>query len=235
MAIWLVTGSNRGIGLEMTRRLLERGETVFAAARETERARSLTELRKDYEDKITILKLDVDDRQTISVARKKIEEHAGRLDVLVNNAGVYHEGDEADKLGHLQAEPILNAVRTNALGALFTAQEMVPLLEKSENPKVVNISSQMGSLEITKSGGNYAYNISKAAMNMALRIFAWDVQDKGIASILVHPGWVRTDMGGPKAHLSTEESAEGILRVIEQMTLDNTGQFYDWTGTEMPW
>ena len=237
MAVYVITGANRGIGLEMTRQLLERGETVFAGAREPEHAKELVNLRSANEQNLTILRMDVVDLEIIRAAVERVADRAGQVDVLINNAGVNPQIDGATKLGKLEAQPLISTFHTNAVGPLLAAQEFLPLLRKGKNPKVISISSSLGSIELTESAGTgwYAYNISKAAENMAMRYFAWDVRDEGITSIMIHPGWVRTDMGGSNAHLSPEESAKGLIQTMDKTNLEQTGQFLKYTGEAMPW
>lgn len=234
MANVLITGANRGIGLELTKRLLKRGDHVFAGARNPQAATELRDLKdRDASLSLTVLPLDVTKADSIDLSVKTIRESAGSLDVVINNAGIFPKGDEGRKFAALTPEPLEEAFRVNTVGPLMLTQALADLLAKGA--KIINISSQMGSIHQSHYPGSIAYAISKAALNMASRKTAAEFADRGIITIALHPGWVRTDMGGSNADISVDESAEGILKVLDGMKENMNGGFYNWKGEEMPW
>ena len=147
------------------------------------------------------------------------------VDVLINNAGIMTEGETMDDF--------LTSFQINSVAPFLITKALLPLLKKSKSPKVVNITSLMGSIADNGSGGYYAYRASKAALNMINKSLADDF--RWLTTVVVHPGWVKTAMGGPNALVETLESASGIWTVIDGLTLDQSGHFYDYLGKELPW
>jgi len=221
---YLVTGANRGLGLEFARQLAARGEEVIATARRPEHCPELSGLG------VRVEVLDVTDRTSIRWLSGRLADTP--LDVLILNAGM---GGTGQSLGQLHEEELLRFFRINSLGPLFVLQAMLPALLKGSRKLVVGITSRMGSLADNGSGGYYGYRASKAALNMFFRSAAVDLLWKDISLLLLHPGWVRTDMGGEKAPLSPEESVRSMLKVIDTAGLDTSGRFLDYSGAEVPW
>jgi NAD(P)-dependent dehydrogenase (short-subunit alcohol dehydrogenase family) len=231
--ITLITGANRGIGLELTRRLLVRGERVFAACRRPDAATALHDLQaRDPGDLLTIVPLDVTDPASIATCYAAVQQHTGTLDVLVNNAGV---GDSPETLGTITQETLLNTYTVNAAGPLLVAQQFLPMVKAGSGKKIINVSSSVGSIASRNQGGMYAYCASKAALNMHSKNLSLVVAEFGITSIVINPGWVKTDMGGPNAHITSEESVTGMLKVLDALTMEDTGKFLSYTGEEIPW
>ena len=228
----LITGANRGLGLELARLCGARGDQVFASCRFPENAAALQALGAQYTQKFTILTLDVADESSVTQCAASVAAKVEALDILFNNAAI-HMGDE--HLSEVKAETLLKTIRVNAVGAVLVAQKFMNLLKKGETPKLVNVSSEAGSISEMEHFRGYNYYGSKAAMNMYTRSLAWDPETEGVIVIAIHPGWVRTDMGGPEAHLSTTQSASGLLKITDDLTLADNGKFYTWEGTEHPW
>lgn len=228
----LITGANRGLGLELTRQTLTEGERVFATCRLPEEARALHSMADEHPDRLSILPLDVTDEASIITAEEMVRTQADHLDILINNAGVNPRGE---RLGDLEAETLLHTFHVNSVGPMMVTQQFLDLLRAGERSKIVNISSQMGSLIQKKSGGSYSYCTSKAALNMLTRALAFDLRSEGIIVVAMHPGWVRTDMGGNHAPLSPVESVSGMLRVIDRLRPADTGRFLTWRGRKHPW
>ena len=206
----LITGANRGIGLELTRQLLKDDSRVFATCRAPENADTLNKLAREHPDRVTVLQMDVNDEASISAAAMKVAAKTDALDLLINNAGI--GGDEAGRvMGQLTASEVSHVMATNAVAPLIVTQAFRHLLQQGDNPRVVMISSGMGSLQ-RAGGSSYAYRMSKAAMNMAARVLAFDGAMAGITTVTMNPGWVQTDMGGPSASLKPEESGERVAR-----------------------
>ncbi|XP_072351375.1 C-signal-like [Scyliorhinus torazame] len=241
----LVTGSNRGLGLELVR-LLAQAEppphNLFACCRQPESpgAQDLVNLAKSYSN-INVQKLDVDDFGSIQECADQIEKILGNngLNLLINNAGVNFGGD----LNEVTPETMMKSYRTNAVGPMMVTKALLPALQRAAqlNDKfkaiVINISSILASMELfdNKSGTTYAYRVSKAALNMVTKCLADELKLHGILCTSVHPGWVKTEMGGEKAPLTKEESVRGILKVLSTLSDKDSGSFLDWRGQRLPW
>ena len=241
MSTILITGANRGIGLEFVRHYLARGERVFAGARTPERADELKQLREQHPDQLTLLPLEVTDMEQVRAAAQTIEQEAGSLDLLINNAGINENSREAEdpakhsRLGSLSAPHILHVLHVNTVAPLMIAQEMLPLLEKGTNPRIVSISSGLGSIQQSGSGF-YSYGTSKTALNRIMRILSYDLRRLGITTVTMDPGWVQTDMGGSSATISPNRSISAMIPVIDRLTLEDTGRFLHWErGEDIPW
>lgn len=228
----LITGANRGIGLELVRQCLQNKDFVFATCREPKTATQLTELQKTDSQHLVIIQLDVTDTDSIKLAAKEVAKQTKSLDLLFNNAGMQHSGEH---IGNISADMLLKVLHTNAVGPMLVAQSFVGMLKKGRSPKIVSISSQLGSIERKRSGGRYAYDGSKAALNMFTRTLAFELEKDGIITIMMHPGWVRTDMGGDNAPLSVEESVSSMLKVTNNLDRNDVGRFLQWDGKELPW
>lgn len=210
----VITGASRGIGLELTKQALARRDDVLVVARDP---RELSGQVKVVETDVTA----VDATEQILRAAKDWD----HVDVLINNAGIMTEGETMDDF--------LTSFQINSVAPFLITKALLPLLKKSKSPKVVNITSLMGSIADNGSGGYYAYRASKAALNMINKSLADDF--RWLTTVVVHPGWVKTAMGGPNALVETLESASGIWTVIDGLTLDQSGHFYDYLGKELPW
>ena len=229
----LITGANRGIGLALTRQLLQDNARIFATCRAPERAGDLNELAQRHAKRVTVLQLDVNEGASIASAVKAVAAETDALDLLINNAGI--GGDDSGRiLGQLTATEVSHVITTNAVSPLILTQACRELLKNGDNPRVVMISSGMGSLQRT-GGTSYAYRMSKAAMNMAARVLAFDSAMTGITTVTMNPGWVQTDMGGPSAALKPEESASALRKLIKRLTPADNGLFFQYDGGELPW
>ncbi len=232
----LITGANRGIGFELVRQYVADGDVrVFAACRHPDRAEQLNALTKHHAEQVRMLQLDINDSASIDAAVKTLEAEVAGLDLLINNAGIFPKGEHQSRnLGALSADDLAEVIMTNSVGPLMVTQACRHLLKKGNQPRVVMISSAMGSLGAA-SGGSYAYRMSKAAMNMAARVLAQDSAMSGIVTVTTHPGWVQTDMGGSAAALTVQESASGLKKLISGLTPADQGKFYRWDGLEHIW
>jgi NAD(P)-dependent dehydrogenase (short-subunit alcohol dehydrogenase family) len=228
----LITGANRGIGLELTRLCAARGDQVFAGCRSTIQALALKDLSAQFPGRVSILQLEITDAASVEECIRQVEKETDALDVLINNAAVFSSGET---LRTFDAEKAAQQWTVNAIGQMLVAQKALDLLKAGVNPKIVNVTSESGSISTMESFRGYYYFGSKAAMNMFSRCMAWDPETAGIVTIALHPGWVRTDMGGSNADLSVTESAEGILNVIASLSPADNGKFNTWDGKEYPW
>jgi NAD(P)-dependent dehydrogenase (short-subunit alcohol dehydrogenase family) len=229
----LITGANRGVGLELTRQLLAQGDRVIATCRQPAEAQTLQEWADQFGDQLLVLALDVTDDTSVQEARRETGSVVDRLDMLINNAGILIK-DET--VSNFDSEVMQRTLDVNAVGVMRVATQFVDLLRQGREAKLINISSQLGSLQKMRRGwGQYSYNSSKAALNMVTRMLAFDLEEDGIAVLAVHPGWVQTDMGGAHAAVTAQDSAAGILRLADNLTLANTGEFRSYSGEEHMW
>ena len=218
----LITGTSRGIGFELTRQALQRGDFVIAVARKPEASNALTELKSQYSDKLQLLAADM----TAEDAPQKIANAVGKeLDVLINNAGVLLEGESA--------QDFMESFRVNSVAPFLLTKALLPALKNSSQPKVIQITSKMGSIDDNASGGHCAYRSSKTALNMINKCIALD--NPWLTSIVIHPGWVKTDMGGQGAPTLLESSAKGIWEVALSLKSTQSGKFFEFTGREIAW
>jgi NAD(P)-dependent dehydrogenase (short-subunit alcohol dehydrogenase family) len=227
----LITGANRGIGLEFTRQYAQAGWQVFACSRRAD-AKELNQVADQHSGKISLHTLDISDHQQIE---KLAQELTGTpIDVLINNAGIYPGGNK-ESFGTIDYESWLHAFAVNTMAPLKMAESFIENLAKSSEKKIVNITSKMGSIDDNTSGGYYLYRSSKAALNMVVKSLSLDVASRGITTIVLHPGWVQTDMGGSHAPTPPERSVAGMRKVIAGLSHKDSGRFYDFNGQEILW
>jgi NAD(P)-dependent dehydrogenase (short-subunit alcohol dehydrogenase family) len=227
----LVTGASRGLGLELTRQLLARGERVLAACRKPGQAHELTKLALAHPGRLAVLPLDLSKPHSIGALAHEAALVVDALDVLINNAGVLPAGE---RYGELEQKALLEAFTTNAAGPLLLTQALTALLERGQAPRVMNLSSILGSIGARDSFYTPSYAISKAALNMATRLLAHELGARGIHVFAAHPGWVRTDMGGSRAELDPAESVRGLLALLDRAEA-LAGGFHAWNGERLPW
>ena len=232
----LVTGANRGLGLEFVRQLLARGARVVATCRQPGKATALNGLAGEHPGRLYVLPLDVASEKSRNELVRELpllgEDPARppRIELLVNNAGVLHSGE---RFGSVPAANLDDSLRTNAVGPFQLVQALARWL--ADGGKVANISSEMGSIASRDAFQSPSYCIGKAAQNMATVQLARALAPRGIAVVALHPGWVRTAMGGDQARLDAEESVTGLLQVIDGLAPADSGHFVDWRGATMPW
>jgi NAD(P)-dependent dehydrogenase (short-subunit alcohol dehydrogenase family) len=227
----LITGANRGLGFEFARQYLADGWQVYAACRNPQSASELRRLADASDDKLQILALDVIDPVSIQAAAAKLDGQA--IDLLLNNAGI--GGPRGQSVGNIDYEAWAKVLNVNTMGPLRVSEAFVDHVAQSERKLIVTITSGMGSLADNTSGGAYAYRSSKAAVNMVMRSLAIDLAPRGIACVVINPGWVLTDMGGPHATLTTAESVKELRRLIETLGPGQSGKFFNYDGREYAW
>ena len=229
----LVTGANRGLGLEFVHQLLARGDRVVATCRHPGKATALNALAGEHPGRLHVLPLDVADPRAIAELQRELlllADDGDRLDLLVNGAGVLHSGE---RFGSVSAVNLDDSFRTNAMGPFLLTQALAPRL--ADGARVANITSQLGSIANTTRFGTPSYDISKAAQNMATALLAAALRERGIVVVALHPGWVQTDMGGAGATVTPADSVAGLLRVIDGLKQTDSGRFLDWRGQSLPW
>jgi len=231
----LVTGANRGLGLEWVRQLIDSVDRLFATCRRPGDADALHELANRHSDTIEVVALDVAESASIDDAVAHVRREVDALDLLVNNAGI-SGGGSADGFDTVDAETMTEVYRVNAVGPHLVTRAFAPLLRAaSEGATVVNVTSQLGSIARTSGGSWHSYKASKAALNMCTRLQAAALEEDGVIVVAMHPGWVRTDMGGSGARLSTEASVADMREVIGELSPDDAGRFLAYDGDELPW
>ena len=228
----LITGANRGIGLELARQYAVDGWRVLACCRQPEKAEALSKLATEHPESMLVQALDVTDPEQIGNLAALLANES--IDVLINNAGYYPDSDSKG-FGHTDYEEWAQAFRINAMAPLKMAEAFVSNVARSQLRIIATLSSKMGSMADNTSGGSYQYRSSKAAVNMVNKSLSHDLKGEGITTVVFHPGWVQTDMGGPNALITVEQSVSGIRKVIGQLALADSGKFFSYDGQEIPW
>ena len=226
----LVSGANRGLGFEMTRQLLARGDRVVAACRQPGKALALTRLAGEHPGRLHVLPLDLADPRTIAELSRQIGALDLDIELLVNNAGVLVEHE---RFGAIEPKSLRDSFAVNAEGAFLLTQALNPHL--ADGAKIVNLSSTLGSITSTSSLYSPSYAMSKAALNMATRLLSIALAERDIVVVSMSPGWVRTDMGGAGAPLKPEASIASMLRVIDHLKRSDSGRFLSQNGETIPW
>ncbi len=224
----VITGANRGIGFELTRRFLQADAKVIATCRNPGDASALNAL--SAEGRLDLFPLELTDGASVSAFCAGLS--GRRVDILINNAGIM--GGERQSLEKMDYAAWLRAFEVNTLAPFRMATALLGNLKRAERPRIVTLSSQMASLA-RKSTGSYAYRSSKAALNKVMQVLALELTADGIIVCPVHPGWAKTDMGGPAADITAQESAAGLFDLIGSLTQEQSGRFWTWQGEEHPW
>jgi NAD(P)-dependent dehydrogenase (short-subunit alcohol dehydrogenase family) len=230
MANVLITGTNRGIGLEFVRQYLQRGDSVFATCRELGKAGELRELQATNPE-LRILTLDAADTDTYPALLEQLGKEP--IDIFINNAGVY--GPRAAQFGNVTEQDWLEVFRVNTIAPLLLTQVLIGNFRKGEGHRLVYVTSKMGSIADNSSGGSYLYRSSKTALNQVVKSLAADLADDGLIAVVIHPGWVKTDMGGPNALIDTRTSVTGMVAVIDGLGPEESGKFFNYDGSLIPW
>lgn len=216
----LITGANRGIGLALTHEYRNKDDDVIAVCRQSSKA--LQDLGPTIIDNIDL---------TEANDRKKLAEKVRNetIDVLINCAGAWCDGS----LEHFDPPMVIDNYAINAVSPVDFTLQLLPYM--SQKGKVIFITSKMGSIADNHSGGRYGYRMSKAALNAVGKSLSVDLKPYEKSVALIHPGWVQTRMGGPNGLIDAQQSAKGVYNVIEQLTLEQTGQFFNYDGSIIPW
>ena len=228
----LITGANRGIGLEFAQQYAADGWRVLACCRNPEKADALNQLATQHDGRVLVHALDVTDLARIEHLAKLLANES--IDLLINNAGYYPDSDSKG-FGHIDCDEWALAFRINAMAPLKMAEAFAPNVARSELKIIATLSSKMGSMTDNTSGGSYQYRSSKAAVNMVNKSLSHDLKGDGITAVVFHPGWVQTDMGGPNALITVEQSVTGLRKVIGQLTQADSGKFFAYDGQEIAW
>ena len=220
----LITGANRGIGLEYARQFAAKGYKVIGTARNPSKAKDLKSSGAE------VFQLDVTDANSVANLKASLKDRS--IDILINNAGYFERSDVS--LDKVNFETFERTLSINTIGPLRITQALIGNLEKGQRKTVISMSSGLGSIE-RSTGRWYAYRTSKTGLNQINKILSTEYKDKGFIFTVVHPGWVRTDMGGPNATFTPEQSVAGLIKVIEGLSAKDNGKFYDLKGNPVPW
>lgn len=229
----LITGASRGLGFFLAKKYLEDGNRVFAGVRDIQ-APKLKDLAKEYPDRLIIVELNVADTESVNKAAITVKHHTGKVDILINNAAIHNE-TSFEKLENADIDDCLNVYDVNSLGPLRVVKAFLPLIRESQNAKIINISSESGSIGACQREKEFDYCMSKAALNMASKLLSNYLKRDQTVVLAVHPGWMRTDMGGSNADLDPYETAcclvklfNGIKDVEQPVFIDNDGKNFEW-------
>ena len=232
----LITGASRGLGLEFTKQYLERGEFVIATCRQPEEAEELKVLKKAFRENLTIEQLDVISEKSRKDLYRRLSDKSFKVNLLINNAGII-AGNEKEGLpfGELHKEDFSKVYQVNSVSPILISEKFLPLLKDEINSKIVNISSMSGSIANRTRSGGYAYSSSKSDLNMMTKTLSNELKEMNIIVVAIHPGWVKTDMGGKNAPLELVSSITCIINVIDSLSMTDTGKFLDWQKNEVQW
>lgn len=227
----LITGANRGLGLAFAHSYAAQGWHVVATCRAPDGADDLRALRDAHKDKITLERLDMQDWAGIDHLAQALADRP--IDLLLLNAGQFGPRDQS--ISGFSDHEWMQVLRTNLMGPYKTAIAFAPHVARSSYKKIIAISSLMGSIQDNKAGGYYVYRSSKAALNAVMKSMALDLAPRGVTVAILHPGWVKTDMGGSSAPLEITDSVSAMQKTIAALTQDKTGGFFNYDGKVLPW
>lgn len=226
MTTYLITGANRGIGLEFARQLSQRGKdaVILGTARDPAGAGELARLVHQ------VIPLDVSDEGSIAGLSAAVGERP--IDVLINNAGV---GSDQRSINGLTLAELNRVFTINAFAPMLVVKSLLPNLRAGNRKSVFSITSQLGSIANNKGGSSYPYRASKTALNQLNASLSNELRGEGFCCVVTHPGWVRTDMGGQNATLGVDESVRSMLAIIDRLKAEDSGTFFNYDGTTLPW
>ena len=226
----LITGANRGIGLGFVRNYIEKNIHLTCTTRDIPASKELLAFKEKYPDNMEIFELDLLKENAAITLANFIKDRP--IDILISNAGV---GSSNQHFQAVSSTQWLKVLKVNLIVPLMITQAVFENVKKSSVKKIFFLSSQLGSIEDNKSGGMYIYRSSKTGLNQVVKSLSIDLKAYGITVVALHPGWVKTDMGGPNAPVSIDESVEGMIRVIDTTDIKDTGKFLNYNGRELPW
>ena len=230
MARILITGANRGLGLEFVEHYLESSDDVIATYRNEESSFDLIKMSNEQSN-LKLLQLDVTSNKSLNSFAENLGDSP--IDIFINNAGVY--GPRNSSFGNVDEENWIPAIKVNAIAPLLLTQLIIKNIRAGTDKKLIYITSKMGSIDDNKGGGAYVYRSSKTALNAVVKSLSVDLENEGIVVALIHPGWVKTDMGGPNALIERDTSVRGMTEVISNLDITSTGNFYNYDGSIIPW
>ena len=226
----LITGANRGLGLGFVKKFIGKNVHVFCTTRDVAGSKELLVIKEKFPDNLDIFELDLlkeNVRDTLANLLGDIP-----IDILINNAGV---GSSNQHFEAVSPNPWLEVLKVNLIAPLMVTQSIIDNVKKGVDKKICFLSSQLGSIKDNTSGGMYIYRSSKTGLNQVVKSLSVDLKPQGITVVSLHPGWVKTDMGGPNAPVSIDESIKGMMQVIDKTDIRDTGRFLNYDGKELPW
>ena len=226
----LITGANRGLGLGFVKNYLVKDVNVVSTTRDIKGSKELLALKEIFRDKLEIFELDLIKESAGDTIANLIGDRP--IDILINNAGV---GSTNQHFEAVSPKPWLEVLKVNLIAPLMITQSIINNVKKGSDKKIYFLSSQLGSIGDNASGGMYIYRSSKTGLNQVVKSLSVDLKPQGITVVSLHPGWVKTDMGGPNAPVSIDESIEGMMQVIDTTDIRDTGRFFNYDGKELPW
>ena len=230
MATILVTGANRGLGIEFVEQYLNEGNDVIATYRNENSSMDLIEMGNERSN-LKLLQLDVSSNKSLNSFAENLGDSP--IDIFINNAGVY--GPRNSSFGNVDEENWIPAIKINAIAPILLTQLIIKNIRSGADKKLIFVTSKMGSIDDNKGGGAYVYRSSKTALNAVVKSLSVDLENEGIVVALIHPGWVKTDMGGPNALIDKDTSVRGMTEVISNLDISSTGNFYNYDGSIIPW
>lgn len=225
----LITGANKGIGLEFTKQYIKTYK-VIACCRQPKIATELNNLAKSNNN-LQIMTLDINNKNHIDNLKHTLNDEP--IDYLINNAGIY--GIKGERFINVDSSNMQNVIQTNAISTFMLCQALVNNVIRSENKTIITISSKMASIADNQYGNSYAYRASKVALNAMMRSMSIDLKKDGIKVLILHPGWVKTSMGGDDAHIDVHTSVQGMMKLINDNNFWQSGDFYDYNREKIPW
>lgn len=229
----LITGASRGLGFFFAKRYLEAGNNVFAGTRQGNKE-ELLKLKETYGEALQLVFLEVDNTESVEGAAKAVEALTDHLDILINSAAI-HADSSFEILEKTDLDDCLAVYNINSVGPLRVVKAFLPLLKESDKASIYNISSESGSIGMTQRVKEFDYCMSKAALNMGSKLLSNYLKDDKIPVYAIQPGWMRTDMGGPNAHLDPYETADKLMKLFAELPESEKGIFVDNDGEELPW
>lgn len=230
----LITGANRGLGLELTHQYLQSGAAVMATSRAHSDRSALLALQSQFKKQLTLVNLDVTDEQSIEALARQLKSRP--IDMLINNAGLYGPKDERKDLEHLDLKLWQSILTTNTIAPLLLTSALLPCLRAGQGKKIIFLSSTYASItKASATAGSYYYTSSKAGMNMTVKKLSDELASEGFICIAVSPGWVQTEMGGAEAELTPEQSIHRVRTILDQLKPADNGGFFSSKGTPLPW
>jgi len=227
----LITGASRGIGLEMVKYAIEHNWRVFACCRHPQQADSLLAVAKLANGRVSVHVADLDELATIQALAYELRNEA--IDILINNAGIY--GSDKSKFGNVDVSSWINTFQINSIAPLKISEALIEQLRMGDKKVIACMSSKMGSMADNGYGNSYIYRSSKAALNSVVKSMSIDLRQDGIKCVALHPGWVKTDMGGPNAEISARESVTSLFNIMLALNTEDSGRFIDIDGADIPW
>ena len=227
----LITGASRGIGLEMVRYGMEKGWNVLACCRNPQQAEKLLSMAQLSNGRVSVYVADMSELATIQALAYELRNES--IDMLINNAGVY--GSDRNSFGQVDALDWVETFKVNTIAPLKMSEAFIEQLSMGQNKVIACLSSKMGSMDDNTSGGSYIYRSSKAALNAVVKSMSIDLAEREIKCVVLHPGWVKTDMGGTNAEITTKESVSEIFNTLLSLKMKDSGRFIDIDGTDIAW